>query len=335
MKRKIFSALLILISACFLSACEESTSSPIQKTDFKLNTVVTITIYDSSDEALLTNCMNICDRYENEFSRTLESSVLYEINEKTNMNQKNQIILSEITNDIFTKSLYYCDLSDGAFDITLEPLTSLWNFTSESPSVPSENAINLAKLNIGYESLILEDSTLTLINKDIRFDLGAIAKGYIADEIKAYLESEGVEHAIINLGGNVLCLGKRIDDSPFQIGIQKPFGAQNETDIVLNINDKSVVSSGIYERYFEENGKLYHHILDPDTGYPVDNNLLQVTIISPKSIDGDALSTACFVLGLEDGLALINSLDDIHAIFMTTDEDVILSDSFPDGLIVE
>lgn len=333
MKQKIFFTFFLFISVCLLSACGESTFSPIQKTDFKLNTVVTITIYDSNDESILDNCMNICDTYENEFSRTLESSALYKINEKTNMNQNNQIVLDKITNDIFQKSLYYCELSDGAFDITLESLTSLWNFTSDSPSAPSENAINLAKQNIGYESLILENSILTLKNNDVRFDLGAIAKGYIADEIKSYLISEGIEHAIINLGGNVLCLGSRVDGSPYQIGVQKPFGAQNETNIILNIDDQSVVSSGVYERYFKEDGKFYHHILDPNTGYPVDNNLLQVTIISSKSIDGDALSTACFVLGLDQGLDLINSLDDIHAIFMTSDEEIILSEDFPSDLI--
>lgn len=335
LKNKIISLLISFVCILTLPSCSQTTSTPIQKTDFKLNTVVTITIYDSDDESLLDECMNICDTYENSFSRTKESSSLYEINQKTNMNENSQIELDKITSDIISKSLYYSNLSNGAFDITLASLTSLWDFTSDSPKVPDENAINLAKLNTGYESIGLDNSVLTLYNEEITFDLGAIAKGYIADEIKTYLKGEGVEYAIINLGGNVLCMGGRIDGSPYQIGIQKPFGAHNETDLILSIADQSIVSSGIYERYFEENGEFYHHILDPDTGYPVVNNLLQVTIISPNSIDGDALSTACFVLGLDDGLELINSLDDIHAIFMTVDEEVILSDDFPDGLIVD
>lgn len=133
------------------------------------------------------------------------------------------------------------------------------------------------------------------------------------------MKNEGVEHALINLGGNVLALGGTYDGKPFRIGIQKPFDEKNSSIDIVEIEDCSVVSSGTYQRYFEKDGTIYHHILNPETGYPYSNNLLQATIISEHSIDGDALSTCCFALGLKDGSALVERLDNIQAIFVTED----------------
>lgn len=151
-------------------------------------------------------------------------------------------------------------------------------------------------------------------------DLGCIAKGYIADRMKEYLVSHGVESATITLGGNVLCIGTHPDGTPFHIGIQKPFADRNETMAIADIEDLSVVTSGIYERYFQEDGVLYHHILNPDTGYPYDNDLTSVTIISQDSADGDGLSTACFALGLQEGLKLVEAaVPKAYGIFVTKD----------------
>ena len=157
-------------------------------------------------------------------------------------------------------------------------------------------------------------------------DAGAIAKGYIADRIKDYLLAHGVESAIINLGGNVLCIGEKPDGTPFKIGLQKPFEGRNEIISNLSINDMSVVSSGVYERHFVVDGENYHHLLNPATGYPYDNGLIAVTIVSPRSVDGDALSTTCFSLGLEKGLELINSMDGIYGYFITDDYEIHYSD---------
>ena len=155
-----------------------------------------------------------------------------------------------------------------------------------------------------------------------RIDLGGIAKGYIADRLKEYLEKEGIEHATINLGGNVLTIGTKPDGSDYKIGIQKPFAADGEVLEVLSVHDRSVVSSGDYERYFEKDGVIYHHILDPQSGWPVQNDLDQVTILSDSSADGDALSTTCYVLGLEKGMKLIQEMDDVEAIFVTKEGEI-------------
>jgi len=137
-----------------------------------------------------------------------------------------------------------------------------------------------------------------------------------------YLEKEGIEHATINLGGNVLTIGTKPDGSDYKIGIQKPFAADGEVLEVLSVHDRSVVSSGDYERYFEKDGVIYHHILDPQSGWPVQNDLDQVTILSDSSADGDALSTTCYVLGLEKGMKLIQEMDDVEAIFVTKDGEI-------------
>lgn len=165
-------------------------------------------------------------------------------------------------------------------------------------------------------------------------DLGAIAKGYIADRLKDFLVENQVTSATIDLGGNILCVGDKPDGSAFRIGIRQPFGDQGSPMLVVPVSGWSVVTSGIYERYFEEDGTLYHHILNPSTGYPCENNLLSVTILSEHSVDGDALSTTCFSLGLSDGMALIDSLDEIYAVFVTDDYNIHYSEGLTDRFAI-
>ena len=151
--------------------------------------------------------------------------------------------------------------------------------------------------------------------------------------MKDLLVKKGVNSAIINLGGNVLCIGSKPDGTPFKVGIQKPFADRNETEAVMDITGKSVVSSGIYERCFKQGGKLYHHILNPQTGYPYDNGLISVTIISDQSVDGDTLSTTCFALGLEDGLKFAEKKG-VQAVFITEDYKLHYTDGFQDEINV-
>ena len=187
---------------------------------------------------------------------------------------------------------------------------------------------------VDYRDVSLEGDEIRFAKEGMQLDLGAVAKGYIADRIKDYLLEQGVESAIIDLGGNILCVGSRPGGDPFRIGLQRPFASHSETVATVEITDKSVVSSGIYERYFEEDGVLYHHILNPETGYPYDNGLVSVTIISDESVDGDGLSTSCFALGLEKGMELINSLPDVQAVFITEDGELHFSEGFEDELTV-
>ena len=234
--------------------------------------------------------------------------------------------LSDDTASLIATGLKYCKISGGAFDITLEPLSSLWDFTSGSPQVPDGADIAAAAARVDYRNLRLDGNHLTFLSPDTTIDLGSIAKGYIADRLKDYLVEKHVESAIINLGGNVLCVGGLPDGTDFHIGLQKPFAGRTETFANVAVNGMSVVSSGVYERHFELDGVNYHHLLDPKTGYPYQNGLVSVTILSPRSVDGDALSTTCFSLGLEDGMALLDSIGDVCGIFVTEDGEIYYSE---------
>ena len=300
----------------------------ITKTEFLLNTVITINLYDKQDTALLEECFDLIADYEKIYSRTSENSELYTLNHGTAPRNGLAYKISDEMSDLLSYGLNYSKLSGGAFDISIAPITSLWNFTAPNPVVPGAADILTALSYVNYEFIKLEANEVTFAKEGVGIDLGAIAKGYIADKVKNFLISNKVKSAIINLGGNVLCVGGKPDGTPFHVGIQKPFANRNETIAVTDIKDLSVVSSGIYERFFTLDGISYHHILNPKTGYSYDNNLVSVTILSKESVDGDGLSTTCFALGLEKGLALIASLPDTYAVFITKDYDIHYSVGF-------
>lgn len=325
-------------------------NEPISISSIKLNTAVQITIYDSQDKALLDDCLALCDKYELVFSRTNEKSELYKLNHRKDTSDKDTNTdrqttpypvsgtadtwhISEDLAALLSEGLDITRESDGAFDIAIAPLTSLWDFTAEDPKVPDDAAIQKALPLCSSDGVTIDGQDITLPSDDIQFDVGAIAKGYISDRLKDFLVKKGVKSAIINLGGNVLCIGSKPDGTPFKIGIQKPFADRNETEAVMDITGKSVVSSGIYERCFKQGGKLYHHILNPKTGYPYENGLISVTIISDQSVDGDALSTTCFALGLEDGLKFAEKKG-VQAVFITEDYELHYTDGFQDEINV-
>ena len=325
-------------------------NQPISISSIKLNTAVQITIYDSQDKALLNDCLALCDKYELIFSRTNEKSELYKLNHRKDVSDgdfgtdgqttpypvsgtADTWHISEDLAALLSEGLDITRESNGAFDIAIAPLTSLWDFTAEDPKVPDDAAIQKALPLCSSDGVTIDGQDITPPSDDIRFDVGAIAKGYIADRLKDFLIKKSVKSAIINLGGNVLCIGSKPDGTPFKIGIQKPFADRNETEAVMDITGKSVVSSGIYERCFKQDGKLYHHILNPQTGYPYDNGLISVTIISDQSVDGDALSTTCFALGLEDGLKFAEKKG-VQAVFITEDYELHYTDGFRDEIRV-
>lgn len=358
----ILTVCIFLITGCSVKQESSSKGQELVRTGFAFNTTYTITLYEGGSEDLLDECVSRCAVYEKLFSRTLKESELYNINEiekaylevlrkKTNKNAKvsEEDIKSLVDNDvpfrlmddgsigfqissamynILEKGLYYSKLSDGAFDITIEPVSSLWDFTAESPEVPEEQQLKEAVKLTGYKNMELKDGKLVLKIPGMGIELGAIAKGYIADRLKEYLENHGVTSGMINLGGNVLCIGSKTDGMPFHIGIQQPFADRNEVITAIKADDVSIVSSGIYERYFVQDEKIYHHILNPADGYPYDNGLVAVTVVSKESADGDALSTTCFALGLEKGMEFVESLEDVYAVFITEDEKLHYSRGF-------
>lgn len=268
-------------------------------------------------------CESIVKQIEQK--KTKENAVKYSICQDGSITFE----ISALLERIVKKGLEYSKKSDGRFDIAIEPVSSLWDFTVKKPTVPDEQKIEKALAYVDYQKIALDDQKLTFQMPGMGIDLGGIAKGFIADELKAYLEKKGVKSAVIDLGGNVLCIGKKDPKTPFHIGIQQPFADRNETIAAVSVDGLSIVSSGIYERYFKtEDGTLYHHILNPKTGYSYDNDLMAVTILSKKSVDGDGLSTSCFAMGKKEGLAFINNIDGVEAVFITKDEKMHYSKGF-------
>lgn len=320
-------SILSLVTASVLilsTGCSSLSKEPLSYSGTAFDTVINIQIFDSDDQQLIENCKAMCQDYESKFSRTIETSEISQINAAGGA----PVEVSDDTIDIIKEGIYYGDMSNGAFDITIGALNSLWDFNGDNPSVPSSDSISAAVQHINYKNISIKDNTVQLLDPEAKIDLGGIAKGYIADRLKDYLVQEGVNHALINLGGNILAVGRKLDESDFNIGIQNPFDKDGEPITTVKLNDQSVVTSGNYQRYFEINDKIYHHILDPKTGYPTENGLNSVTIITDSSLTADALSTTCFVLGPESGMKLINQLDHVDAVFIDSNNEITYSENF-------
>lgn len=322
--------LFVLLSTFLLTSC----SNKISQTDFLLNTVCTITIYNEENkeknaDELITEAFDLCKEYENTLSRTIDGSDVYKINHSYGQ----PVSVSDSTIEVIKCAENYSKISNGAFDITIAPLSILWNFQGDNPTVPPDNEIAYLLKDVDYTKVNVDHNTVTLDPPVTSIELGGIAKGYIADKIAEFLDSNNVTSAVINLGGNNYTLGTKPNGSNFNIGIQDPSKTDGSILGYVSVSSKSVVTSGSYERYFIQDGQKYHHILDPSTGYPVENGLCSVSIISDRSIDGDVLSTTCFVLGKEEGMKLINSLEGIQAIFVGTDGNMYFSDGIGSDII--
>ena len=318
--------LLLTISAILsviLSGCQNSSQQPVSRTAFYLDTVITVTLYDvppSDAERLLDDSMTLVEGYENLFSKTKEGSDIWNINHSAGTT----VTVHEDTVRLLNIALSYAEQYEGIVDPAIGTLTELWNFRDTGEHlIPTTSEITEALSHVRYQNIIVEDHQVTLSDPETRIDLGFIAKGYIADRLREYLLSQHVNSAIINLGGNVLTIGSKPDGTSFQVGIQKPFDNPGTTALALTVSNTSVVSSGNYERYFEADGILYHHILSTEDGYPAHSGLTQVTVLCKNSVDGDALSTLCFILGYEKGRILIDSLPDVEAVFITENGEIL------------
>lgn len=316
---------ILLASVLLLTGCQIIPKEEDQiYTDTLFDTVVCIEIKEPVDKEVLAGCKKLCRKYDAMFSNKTEDSEISRINNAGG----NPVEVSAETVKLIKKSVYYSDLSNGIFDITIAPVSELWDFHAEEPVVPAPETVAGAAGHVDYKNILIKDNTVQLLDPLARIDVGGIAKGYIADRVKEYLKKEGVRHAVIDLGGNVLTIGSKPDGSDYNIGIQKPFDATGTPITSVRISDKSIVTSGIYQRYFEVDGKKYHHILDPRTGYPCENNLYSVTIITDSSLTADALSTTCFLLGYDKGMRLISQLDNVDGIFITNDNKIHYSKNF-------
>lgn len=331
MKRfKKFPYVLLLIMITVLGAgCSNQSlpTNPTTRTELVMGTVCTISLYDKSDASILDKAFSRLKDLENILSINKIDTELDKINDMAGISP---VVVSDDTLNVVKKGLEYSELSGGALDITVGPLVKLWGIGTDNAKLPSQEEINEKKFLIDYTLIEIDEINKSIFLKkpNMIIDLGAIAKGYSADEVAKVLTDNEVSSAIIDLGGNILVLGDKLDSTPWKVGVQNPEKSGSDTIGFVSVSNKSIVTSGIYERYFELEGKSYHHILNPETGYPYDNNILGVSILSDSSIDGDSLSTTLFALGIDEGLKFIESLDGVEAIFITVDHNLYLTPGF-------
>ncbi|MFW5994747.1 MAG: FAD:protein FMN transferase [Spirochaetia bacterium] len=322
-----------------LLGCSEESTEPQREQRRLLGTTSIITIYDDSIPE---------DAFERYFSRVEEIQNRMSINEsdyddtevlQINRNAGEQAV--EVSSDTFhviQQGKEWGRVTDGVFDISVTPLVRLWGIGTSSEQVPSEEAREEALSHIDFRDVELNESEQSVYLKDegMGIDVGGIAKGFAVDEIVSMMSEDGIEGAIVDFGGDLYTIGTRPNGDPWRIGIQHPSGRRQELLAVITSSNESVVTSGPYERYFEgDDGERYHHIFDIETGAPARSGLVSATVIGPEALAADVLSTTIFVMGLEEGAALIESLPDYEAVFATEDGGVYATGDVADNLEIQ
>lgn len=303
-------------------------AEPVEQSDFILGTIISLKLFDFAEDVYFTDSFEALRAIERRMTINDADPALSEVMQINENAGIAPVKVSDDTFDVIQNALRYSELSDGRFDPSVGVLVKLWNIGTDYAAIPPQSEIDARLPLVDYTKIELNEAekTVFLKEKGMLIDLGGIAKGYGADVVSGILYDYGVRSAIVNLGGNVLVMGSKPDGSVWRIGVQNPFSERGEYLGIAAITDKTIVTSGVYERYFMEDGKRYHHILDATGGYPVDNGLVGVSIIADISMDADALSTAVFSLGPEKGMALVESLDGVDAIFVMEDKTVTMTE---------
>lgn len=303
---------------------EENGTKSLAQTFYIYDTVVNIKIYgDHVAQKNMDDIQRMLERMDMEFSRTKEDGEIYAVNQAAG---KEAVKVSDETLDIVKESVKYAAEMDGLFDPTIGPLVDLWNIGSGGTTVPDKAAIDKARKLTNYKDVIIDDNakTVKLAKEGMVLDMGGIGKGYAADRIADYLKEQGLNSAMINLGGSsIIALGAKPGGSKWNIGLQDPDQSRGTQLGTIKIEDEVIDASGVYERFFMQDGVRYHHILDPRTGFPSQNGLKSITIMSPNAMDADALSTGVFLMGLEEGMKYLEALpENVEAFFITDDNKI-------------
>lgn len=349
MKRKAGIFLILLAVLIFSVACsngsksEQTTESsyaqgmrkePYMQEEFLLGTYTRIRVFDEDKEDVLQPAFDRIKELGDKITINQSGSEIDEINENAG---KKPVKVSKDIYDLLKQAQDYSKESDGGFNLTIGAITQLWRIGFDDARKPAQDEIDEALKHIDYNKVKFNDDkqTVYLEDEDMIIDLGAIAKGYIADEAVKVLEDNGVKSAIVDLGGNIYVVGhsNRGENEDWNVGIQDPNDDRGSVLGTIKESDKTIVTSGIYERYLEEDGKTYHHIFDSKTGYPYDNDIASATVITDKSIDGDGLTTVIFDKGVKKGLEYIenHTPKGTSAIFVTKDDKVYMTDDIKDS----
>ena len=328
--RKIILLVNIAVMMMFTSCSGPSVGAGVTKPPVQdmrmdlLGTLISVSIYDDADAGssrrVFDEAFDIVADIDARMSVNNPDS---EISNIGRAGGKNAVAVSEDTYELIERAIGFSELYGGVFDITVGAVMELWKTDEVFNVRPDDEEIKNRLPLINYKDVFLTDEGGVMLKKEgMKLDLGSIAKGYACDKVLEYLKSQDIAAALLDFGGNIYVYGSKPDGSQWKVGIRAPIAGENEVVCTATVSDVSVVTSGGYERYFEEGGVVYHHLLDPETGYPAKNGLLSVSIVDASSTRADALSTACFVLGLEEGYKLLESLPESEGIFITDDNNV-------------
>lgn len=308
----------VLLPALTATGCSDATGreahqngEPYTGSTFAFDTFCEFTVYE--DEEAVAELGRLCARYDSLFDLYDESSDVARINAAGGA----PVEVDPDTAELIQAGIDWSSRSNGRFDITIGAVSTLWGFTEGIR--PTDDAIAATLPHVNWENVRVNGTEVTLEDPETKLDLGGIAKGFIADKLVEALRARGTQSALLSLGGNIFALGSKPDGSAWNVGVRdpnEPGGTSTAVVTTVAVRDCSVVTSGLYERTFELDGKRYWHILDPRTGYPVETDVASVTVISPTSTAGDALSTTLFVAGTQEGLELVSAHDDTAALFL-------------------
>lgn len=332
MKRNLLLLLSLVLFGCSATPPKEQKQAlAIEKTavvrsESLLHTAVQLSVYHKGQEKALDEAVAYMQEMEKLLSTNLENSDVYRVNQAAG---KEAVKVDARTFNVVQKAVEMSKISDGKFDVTIGAITNLWRIGDIQHQNKPEDAKIKANLPlINYKDITLDSAnqTIKLEKQGMVMELGGISKGFIADEVKSIFEKHGITTAIINLGGNVVVMGTSPNNAEgWKVGVQDPDEVRGTVIGSVSVKNTSVVTSGIYERYVEVDGVKYHHIMNPKTGYPLENNISGVTVITSQSIKADGYSTVLFLMGIEEALAYVNKQDDLEVIFIDKDKGVHLS----------
>lgn len=294
----------------------------VKRSDFALNTLINITVTGKSADSAADAALAEIKRIDALMNTHSSKSALYALNCAS---AGERVRVSAEIFKLIKTSAQISEKTGGAFDITLKPVADLWAIGTENPRVPQSGEILGALEKTGYENMILneEDCTVEFKKDGMQIDLGGIAKGYAANRAAEILKNAGIKSALLDLGGNVYAVGQRSDGQRWRVGLQTPWKTRGEYFKTVSVSDTSVVTSGAYERYFEDNSEIYHHILNPENGYPSKSGIQSATVICTDSALADALSTAVFVSGSEGARRIAENFDNVKIILYTDDGEIL------------
>lgn len=325
-------AFLLAAAVLALAACAPAAPTPYNQQELVYGTVVNLTLYGDKAAAAGAAIAAELRDIDNRMSTQKPGSELNAVNAKAG---REAVAVSGPTIEVLERGLAIARASDGLFDPSIGPLVELWNVVGENPTVPDQAAVDKARSLVDWRRIAVDEAkkTIFLGRPGMRLDFGGLAKGYAADRAAAIARGYGVESGLLSMGESSLyMIGGKPDGNDWRVGIQNPLpGKDFEVEHgsllgVLSCRDTVVDTSGPYQRFFVRDGKRYHHIMDPRTGRPAENKLEQVTIVTPAAEDiPDGVSTVCYVLGLEQGLAFAKRYPQADAIFVTADKQVYLT----------